>query len=97
MEIKFAVFNPATGEYTKVNTFEEAASTAARLAVEFYFLHTHSTPVAKIIADDAGAETWTSPDGTEVPSQQQIAAETEAMLKHRLSFENAEAIPVTKL
>lgn len=97
MKTEYAVFNPATGLYDRANTQEEAVVITARIAADFYFSHAHNSPVAVVQIDESGAEMWTAPDGSHVVSPAEIAAQIEALEKHRLSFENAVAIPTTVL
>jgi hypothetical protein len=70
MIIKYAVLNPFNGEYTKVNTKDEAYSVIVKTLIEFYKIHVHNNPIAEIQVNENGDEIWsTDNNGTELPDE----------------------------
>ena len=70
MIIKYAVLNPFNGQYTKVNSKEEAYNIVVQNILDFYKMHTHACDITKIQVDEEGNETWLSIDnGTELPEE----------------------------
>jgi hypothetical protein len=70
MTTKYAVFNPLTGQYTKVDTKDEVNSVIAQNIIEFYKAHSHTYSVSEIQVDENGNETWVVPNnGTELPQE----------------------------
>jgi hypothetical protein len=68
MIIKYAVLNPFNGQYTKVDTKEEAYSIIVENVLEFYKTHVHDNPIAEIQVNENGDEIWsTAINGTEIP------------------------------
>ena len=97
MKTEYAIFNPLTGLYERTNTYDDAVVIAAKIAADLYFSHTHQGPVAQITVTEQGTEIWKAPDGSPIVSPAEIAAQLEASERHRLSFKNAQEIPVTTL
>lgn len=58
MTVKYAIFNPSNGEYVFVNTEDEIEDKKREIAMEFYLLHTHNSPVSKITVNEDDSETW---------------------------------------
>lgn len=70
MITKYAVLNPLNGQYTKVDTKEEAYSAVVQNILEFYKAHVHNTPITELHVDENGNETWVVVDnGTELPAE----------------------------
>jgi hypothetical protein len=66
--IRYAVLNPMSGEYTKVNSEQEAQKLAVQNIIDFYKSHTHSQLYQQIEVDEQGNETWKyENNGTELP------------------------------
>ena len=61
MKTEYRVLNPATGQYEKYMTVEEATVRSQEIALEFYKSHCHNTPVSKVIITEEGAEIWGAP------------------------------------
>ena len=94
---KFAVFNPADGSYTQVNTIEEAVTMAAQIACAFFMQQTNNAPFSVVEIDENGAETWRTASGEQIDSPAAIKARLEAEMRKIESFRNAGAIPVAML
>jgi len=67
---KYAVLNPLYGQYTKVDSEEEAKKLYVKFVMEFFNSHVHGTPITLIEVNENGDETWKSLDnGTELPNE----------------------------
>ena len=62
MTTKFAILNPNTGVYTKVETEQEREKLLRETAMEFYLLHTHGVPYSVVTSNDDGSENWSVPN-----------------------------------
>lgn len=58
METKFALLNPANGEYDYFETEEEVTAELAKRALSFYISHAHGIAYSKVTLDENGWETW---------------------------------------
>jgi hypothetical protein len=58
METKYALLNPATGEYDYFATEEEVKLKLAERALEFYISHSHGVAYHIVAVDENGWETW---------------------------------------
>lgn len=94
---KYAVFNPADGLYTQVDTIEEAVAKSAEIACAFFLEHTHNNPFSVVQIAENGDETWYLASGEMMDSPAQIQAKLEAQLRKAEAFVNAGVMPVTTL
>jgi hypothetical protein len=70
MITKYAVFNPLTGQYTKVDTKEESYNTLVQNVLEMYKVNSHIHTITELQVDENGNETWISTDnGAELPAE----------------------------
>lgn len=70
MITKYAIFNPLNGQYTKVDTKEEAYNVIVQNVLEMYKAHSHVHTITELQIDDGGNETWvTQNNGTELPQE----------------------------
>jgi len=53
------VFNPLTGQYTHVQTIENAISLKNNYIIEFVKQHQYISNIVKVIKNNDGSETWT--------------------------------------
>lgn len=58
MTTRYAILNPAVGEYEYVDSQEEILVRAQALAWQFYLAHTYGAPVSQVDSNAEGAETW---------------------------------------
>lgn len=58
MEAKYALLNPADGQYEFFATEEEVKTELAKRALAFYISHSHGIAYSKVTIDEAGWETW---------------------------------------
>lgn len=58
METKYALLNPADGQYEFFTSEEEVKSELAKRALSFYISHSHGIAYSKVTIDEAGWETW---------------------------------------
>lgn len=58
METKFALLNPADGQYEYFATEEEVKLKLAERALAFYISHGHGVAYNIITVDESGWETW---------------------------------------
>lgn len=58
LAVKYAILNPVKGEYVFVNTEDEIEDKKREIAMEFYLLHTHNSPVTKVIINQDNSEVW---------------------------------------
>lgn len=58
MEIKYALLNPADGQYEMFSTEEEIKIKLAERALSFYISHSHGVIYSKVTIDELGWETW---------------------------------------
>jgi hypothetical protein len=94
MTIKYAYYNPLTGENFYATSKEELQNALATLAAEVFINH-HCSGSAYTIVEvlENGAEKWYSPTGEE----RMTPAELAQHMKHIQSFINAGEIPVAML
>jgi hypothetical protein len=81
MQIKYAVLNPSTGEYTYKDTLEEILEATATCALDFYNLHTHNSPFTTIEVNEDGSEVWKNQQGETILSPADIQARINSKLK----------------
>ncbi len=74
METKYALLNPANGEYEMFNTEEEVKVKLAERALSFYISHAHGISYSKVVVDENGWETWDSKNN--VDAMDRLAVET---------------------
>lgn len=60
MTIKYALLNPANGEYDYFDTEEDLKLKLAERALAFYISHGHGIAYSKVTLDENGWETWDS-------------------------------------
>jgi hypothetical protein len=61
MQTVYKIFNPNTGTYVDADSVGSAKEMLAQQALEFYFMHTHQSPISIVEIDDNGIETWRNP------------------------------------
>ena len=66
MTKQYAIFNPASGEYTKATTEEERNNLLLQFIWDFFLVHTHNNPYRVVISNEDGSETWREPEGDEI-------------------------------
>jgi hypothetical protein len=74
MEIKYALLNPANGEYEMFATEDEVKAKLAERALSFYISHAHGIAYSKVTIDENGWETWDSKNN--VDAMDRVAVET---------------------
>jgi hypothetical protein len=62
MEIKYALLNPADGQYEMFNTEDEVKQELAKRALAFYISHAHGVAYSKVTVDENGWEEWAAVD-----------------------------------
>lgn len=98
MQTKFAYIHPTSREYIYVESIDELVSQLTTHAITTFIEHyCNGQPYTVVEVQDDGSEKWYSPDGTDLPSPAEIAAQLEAMARYRKSFEQAGVIPVTQI
>jgi hypothetical protein len=80
MSTVFKVFNPLTGRYVDATTQQELKTLLAQTAWEFFLAHTHSTPYSVVDIAADGSETWTSANGTSIPSPESFDSEWQSAI-----------------
>ncbi len=58
METKYALLNPANGEYEYFLSEEEVKSKLAQRAIDFFITHAHGLAYSIVTTDENGWETW---------------------------------------
>jgi hypothetical protein len=91
MTTKFAIINPATGNYEFVATESELVETIATMAFEFFLSHTHGNPVSFVEVLEDGSEVWRNTDN------QIIRNPTQAAEMRRVSGQYVGSIPTTQV
>lgn len=79
MKQEYAVLNPATGQYVRVDSVEAVPQAIAQIAFEFYKWHTHNVLYTTVTVNDDGSETWGSSSDTPQPTLQELLAATETV------------------
>jgi hypothetical protein len=77
---KYGVFNNNTGEYTFVETKEEALQLFWSNIVEVARMHFHGTAYVKVTQNEDNTETWVN-DCSEEIEKHKTPAEIEALIK----------------
>ena len=72
MTIKYAIFDPLTGEYTRFNTPEERKSALAEKLINFYLHYASGQLYSVIEIHEDGSETWRNPQGDEIENQEEL-------------------------
>lgn len=80
METKFALLNPANGEYEFFETEDAIKQALAKRAIAFYITHSHGIAYNKITIDENGWETWDAKNAI----NQFDEAEMEAFIAEKL-------------
>lgn len=93
MTIKYAYYNPITGENSYVNSKEELQNALADLAAHVYLNHycSSDSPYSIVEVLEDGSEKWYAPTGEERMTPEQLAA----YMKQMQSFIDAIQIPST--
>lgn len=78
MTVKFAILDPTTGFYEFAQTAEERNLLLAKRVWATYIAQVHDVPYSVVTVNEDGSETWTAPNGAQIPSPEQIAAEIAA-------------------
>jgi hypothetical protein len=62
MEIKYALLNPADGQYQMFITEDEVKTELLKRALSFYISHAHGVLYSKVTVDENGWEEWAAVD-----------------------------------
>lgn len=76
---KFGVFNPLTGVYDLLDTFEEAEEAFARIWLDQILEFSRRMPIAIVETNELGHEIWKNSDQVTV-TPGEIAGRTKTML-----------------
>ena len=74
METKYALLNPANGEYEMFATEDEVKIKLAERALSFYITHAHGIAYSKVIVDESGWETWESKNAVDTMDRASVEA-----------------------
>jgi hypothetical protein len=74
METKYALLNPADGQYEMFSTEEEVKTKLAERALSFYISHAHGIAYSKVIIDENGWETWDSKNAVDTMDRAAVEA-----------------------
>jgi hypothetical protein len=72
METKYALLNPANGEYDFFETEEIVKQELAKRALSFYITHAHGIAYSKITIDENGWETWDSKNNVNILDEEAV-------------------------
>jgi hypothetical protein len=74
METKYALLNPADGEYEMFATEVEVKTKLAERALSFYITHSHGIAYSKVTTDENGWETWDSKNAVNIMDRVAVEA-----------------------
>jgi hypothetical protein len=74
METKYALLNPANGEYEMFATEDEVKAKLAERAISFYISHAHGIVYSKVTIDENGWETWESKNAVDTMDRAAVEA-----------------------
>ncbi len=57
----YAIFNPATGTHSFVETLDEATTEALQVVLEFFLQHSHGSVIQEVEVSPDGSVKWSSP------------------------------------
>lgn len=80
MTTKYALLNPANGEYEMFNTEDEVKVKLAERALAFYLTHGHGVAYNTITTDENGWETWSSSSVVTSIDESEIIKEMQSKL-----------------
>jgi hypothetical protein len=80
METKYALLNPANGEYEYLSSEEEVKIKLAQRALDFYISHAHGIAYSIVTIDENGWETWDAKNNVSSFDQLQIEKEIQGLL-----------------
>jgi hypothetical protein len=80
MKTKYALLNPATGEYDFFETEELIKQALAKRAFDFYISHAHGTAYSVVTTDENGWETWGSSSAVTSINEAEIIKEMQSKL-----------------
>lgn len=72
MTIKYAIFDPLTGEYTRFSTLEDRKSVLAQRILDFYLQYAGGQLYSIVEVHDDNSETWRNPQGEEIENLEEI-------------------------
>jgi hypothetical protein len=75
MGTKYALLNPADGQYVLFNTEEQLKQELAKRAIDFYITHAHGIAYSIVTTDENGWETWNAKNNVSSFDQLQIEKE----------------------
>lgn len=85
MNRKYAVFNMSTGDYTMLNTIDEALDNIRGKISEYIDLVTARCPVTVVDIAEDGTETWRNIDGVSIPTKAELDRQI-AEIRNRYSW-----------
>lgn len=72
MQTKYALLNPANGQYDFFETEDLIKAELAKRALAFYISHAHGVAYSKVTIDEQGWETWDSINNVTTINEQLI-------------------------
>lgn len=98
MTTKIAVLNPTTAQYSFAEGRANAIALVASTAIEFYLQHAHGELCSVVTVNEDGTETWTTANGEQRLSPQEIEAELMRQIQSQAVFTRAYGdLPVTEV
>ena len=80
MTTKYALLNPANGEYDFFETEDLIKQELAKRALSFYITHAHGIAYSVITTDENGWETWNSSSAVTSVDEAEIIKEMQSKL-----------------
>jgi hypothetical protein len=74
METKYALLNPADGQYEMFSNEEEIKTKLAERALSFYISHAHGIAYSKVVIDENGWETWEAKNAVDTMDRAAVEA-----------------------
>jgi hypothetical protein len=80
MTIKYALLNPADGQYEFFDTEDEVKSKLALRALEFFISHGHGIAYSKVTFDENNWETWEAINAVPLSADENIVKDIKEQL-----------------
>jgi len=80
METKYALLNPADGQYEYFATEDAIKNELAKRALAFYISHAHGVAYSKVTIDEHGWETWDAVNAVKQINAEEIIASIQAQI-----------------
>lgn len=80
MTIKYALLNPADGQYDFFDTEDEVKNKLAKRAIEFFISHGHGVAYNKVTYDENNWETWEAINAVPLSVDENLVQELETQL-----------------